>query len=207
MRIAAMRAFAAFPAARLRGKRDLALFFKGNVTQTKSLMRTVMGHARRETVAFRQRRAGDTARWRERVRCGSGGVSIEVDDMTFDLKARIHPLLSGLNRIYRLYREEGLAVRKRRSRRKAVGTRAPILVEARPNARWSLDFVHDQLAYGRRFRILNIVDDVTRECLAAIPDTSISDALPANSAPSSTGVANLGCRQNLNVRGAATIWP
>src|SRR6516162_9697606 len=45
---------------------------------------------------------------------------------------------SGINRIYRLYREEGLAVRKRRARRKAVGTRAPILVEARPNARWSL---------------------------------------------------------------------
>lgn len=45
---------------------------------------------------------------------------------------------SGLNRIYRLYREEGLAVRKRRGRRKAVGTRAPILVEAKPNARWSL---------------------------------------------------------------------
>ena len=81
---------------------------------------------------------------------------------------------SGVNRIYRLYREEGLAVRKRRSRRKAIGTRAPILVEAKPNARWSLDFVHDQLACGRRFRILNIVDDVTRECLAAIPDTSIS---------------------------------
>ncbi len=47
------------------------------------------------------------------------------------------------------------------------------LVEARPNARWSLDFVHDQFASGRRFRVLNIVDDVTRECLAAIPDTSI----------------------------------
>jgi putative transposase len=71
--------------------------------------------------------------------------------------------------VYRLYREEGLAVRKRRTRRKAVGTRTPILVEVRPNARWSLDFVHDQLACGRRFRILNIVDDVTRECLAAIP--------------------------------------
>src|SRR5207253_5063392 len=87
---------------------------------------------------------------------------------------RDHGEPSGLNRIYRLYREEGLAVRKRRSRRKAVGSRAPILVEAKPNARWSLDFVHDQLACGRRFRILNIVDDVTRECLAAIPDTSIS---------------------------------
>ena len=81
---------------------------------------------------------------------------------------------SGKNRIYRLYREEGLTVRKRRGRRRAVGTRAPILIEPRPNARWSLDFVHDQFACGRRFRILNIVDDVTRECLAAIPDTSIS---------------------------------
>lgn len=81
---------------------------------------------------------------------------------------------SGINRIYRLYREEGLTVRKRRTRRRAVGARAPILVEAKPNARWSLDFVHDQFACGRRFRILNIVDDVTRECLAAIPDTSIS---------------------------------
>jgi putative transposase len=81
---------------------------------------------------------------------------------------------SGINRIYRLYREEGLAVRKRRARRRAVGMRAPILLEAKVNARWSLDFVHDQMANGRRFRVLNIVDDVTRECLAAIPDTSIS---------------------------------
>ena len=81
---------------------------------------------------------------------------------------------SGINRIYRLYREEGLTVRKRRARRRAIGVRAPILVEAKVNARWSLDFVHDQMVGGRRFRILNVVDDVTRECLAAIPDTSIS---------------------------------
>ena len=47
-------------------------------------------------------------------------------------------------------------------------------MEARPNARWSLDFVHDQMANGRRFRILNITDDVTHECLGSIPDTSIS---------------------------------
>ena len=70
---------------------------------------------------------------------------------------------SGVNRIYRLYREEGLSVRKRRSRKRAVGTRAPIPIEAKANARWSLDFVHDQLASGRRFRVLNIVDDGTRE--------------------------------------------
>src|ERR1700709_2187773 len=87
---------------------------------------------------------------------------------------RQHGEPSGLKRIYRLYREEGLTVRKRRARRRAVGTRAPILIEAKVNARWSLDFVHDQFSHGRRFRILNVVDDVTRECLAAIPDTSIS---------------------------------
>jgi transposase InsO family protein len=68
----------------------------------------------------------------------------------------------------------GWPPRKRRARRKAVGVRVPILLEARPNARWSLDFVYDQFAYGRRFRVPNIVDDVTKECLGAIPDTSIS---------------------------------
>ena len=74
----------------------------------------------------------------------------------------------------RLYREEGLTVRRRKGRKRAVGARAPAPVIALPNQRWSLDFVHDQLASGRRFRILNVVDDVTRECLAAVPDTSIS---------------------------------
>jgi transposase InsO family protein len=81
---------------------------------------------------------------------------------------------SGINRIYRLYREEGLGVRKRKGRKRAIGVRAPILVEARPNACWSLDFVHDQMANGRRFRVLNIMDDITHEYLGAIPDTSIS---------------------------------
>lgn len=60
-------------------------------------------------------------------------------------------------------------MRERKARCCAVGTRAPILVEAKANARWSLDLVHD-----RRLCILNVADDVTRECLAAIPDTSIS---------------------------------
>lgn len=74
----------------------------------------------------------------------------------------------------RLYREEGLTVRRRKGRKRAVGARAPAPVPALPNQRWSLDFVHDQMATGRRFRVLNVVDDVTRECLAAVPDTSIS---------------------------------
>ncbi len=66
-------------------------------------------------------------------------------------------------------RQEGLTVRKRKARRKAVGTRAPILIEARANARWSLDFVHDQFACGRRFRVLNVVDDVTRNVCQQSP--------------------------------------
>ena len=78
------------------------------------------------------------------------------------------------NKVYRLYRAESLAVRKRKGRRRTVGTRAPLAVAVQPNARWSLDFVHDQLACGRRFRILNVVDDATRECLLAVADTSIS---------------------------------
>lgn len=45
---------------------------------------------------------------------------------------------------------------------------------AAPNARWSVDFVHDQFAQGCRFRILNVTDDVTKECLAAVVDSSIS---------------------------------
>jgi putative transposase len=81
---------------------------------------------------------------------------------------------SGVNRIYQLYRDEGLGVRKRRGRKRAIGVRALLLVEAMPNARWSLDFVHDQMANGRRLRVLNITDDVTHECLAAVYDTSIS---------------------------------
>jgi putative transposase len=93
---------------------------------------------------------------------------------------RLHVLLRGEGHVVnrkktqRLYREEGLSVRRRRSRQRAMGTRAPLLVAATANARWSLDFVHDQFGSGRRFRILNILDDVTKECLGAIADTSIS---------------------------------
>lgn len=74
----------------------------------------------------------------------------------------------------RLYREEGLTVRRRKSRRRIAVARTPIPLTTGPNSRWSLDFGHDQLVNGRRFRVLNVIDDVTKECLAAIPDTSIS---------------------------------
>ena len=93
---------------------------------------------------------------------------------------RLHILLRryglAINRkkTQRLYGEERLTVRRREGRRRAGGARAPTPVAALPNQRWSLDFVHDQLASGRRLRVLNVADDVMRERLAAVPDTSIS---------------------------------
>ena len=77
-------------------------------------------------------------------------------------------------KLFRLYREEKLSVRRRGGRKRAIGTRAPMLVPLRPNERWSLDFVSDQFTDGRRFRARAIVDDRTRENLALVADTSLS---------------------------------
>jgi putative transposase len=77
-------------------------------------------------------------------------------------------------KLYRIYREERLVVRKRGGRKRALGSRAPIALPGGRNERWSLDFVSDALADGRRFRVLAIVDDFTRECLALVADTSLS---------------------------------
>ena len=77
-------------------------------------------------------------------------------------------------KLYRLYEEERLTVRKRGGRKRAFGTRAPMAMPQDPNQRWSLDFVSDTLASGRRFRILTLVDDFTRECLALVVDNSLS---------------------------------
>src|SRR5258708_39759279 len=64
-------------------------------------------------------------------------------------------------------------VRRRGGRKRALGMRVPIPLPAAANERWSLDFVHDQMVDGRRFRIFAEVADCTRECLALVPDTSI----------------------------------
>jgi transposase InsO family protein len=65
-------------------------------------------------------------------------------------------------------------VRKRGGRKRALGTRAPMAVPQDRNLRWSLDFVADTLVSGRRFRILTLVDDFTRECLTLVVDTSLT---------------------------------
>jgi putative transposase len=126
----------------------------------------------RKMIRYRSRRPPDTA-LRARMQ------ELAAQRRRFGYR-RLHVLLrqEGLvlnhKRTQRLYREEGLSVRRRRGRKRATGARAPLLLPALPNARWSIDFIHDQLACGRRLRILNVIDDVTKECLAAVADTSIS---------------------------------
>jgi putative transposase len=76
-------------------------------------------------------------------------------------------------KLRRLYREERLQVRRRGGRKRALGTRAPMALPQGPNQRWSLDFLSDAMTDGRRFRVLAIVDDFTRECLVLVADTSL----------------------------------
>ncbi len=77
-------------------------------------------------------------------------------------------------KLLRIYTEEGLKVRRRRGRKRALGTRAAMTIPQGPNQRWSLDFLSDAFTDGRRFRIFAVVDDFTRECLTLVPDTSLS---------------------------------
>ena len=93
------------------------------------------------------------------------GVLLERKGMTMNHK-----------KLYRLYREEGLSVKRRRGRKRARGTRTPMPVPVRPNARWSMDFLSDTFGASRRFRILAVNDDCCRENLCLIADTSISGA-------------------------------
>jgi putative transposase len=103
----------------------------------------------------------------ERRRFGYRRVHIMLDRMGIVMNQK---------KLRRLYREEKLQVRRRGGRKRALGTRRPMLVPDRANARWSLDFVSDAFTDGRRFRVLAVIDDYTRECLTLIADTSLSGA-------------------------------
>lgn len=95
---------------------------------------------------------------------------------------RLHALLrreqdwQSVNRklVYRLYRQEGLAVRRRKRRKLRSERPAPMPPATQPNERWAMDFVHDYLGEGRRLRTLNVVDTFTRECFAIEADTSLT---------------------------------
>jgi putative transposase len=128
----------------------------------------------RMTMRYKTTRADDAA-LRQRMK------AIAHERRRFGYR-RLHVLLKregymiNHKKLFRLYREEKLAVRRRGGRKRAIGTRAPMMAPMAPNDRWSLDFVSDQLTDGRRFRILTVVDDCTRECLALVADTSLSGA-------------------------------
>jgi len=97
----------------------------------------------------------------------------------FDYR-RIHVMLQcqdivmNLKKLRRLYREEKLQVRRRGGRKRALGTRRPMVLPSTTNERWSLDFVSDAFTDGRRFRVLAVIDDYSRKCLALVADTSLS---------------------------------
>lgn len=126
----------------------------------------------RSSVRYRSVKPDD-APIRERLR------SLSAERRRFGYR-RLHIMLAredihmNQKKLRRLYREERLQVRRRGGRKRALGTRSPMLLPAGPNQRWSLDFVSDALNDGRRFRILCIVDDFTRECIGLIADTSLS---------------------------------
>ena len=128
--------------------------------------------ADRTSVRYRSRRPDDGAT-RARLR------ELAAARRRFGYR-RLHILLrregAHMNhkKLRRLYREERLQVRRRGGRKRALGTRAPMSIPQGPDQRWSLDFVSDTLTDGRRFRILAVVDDFTRECLCLVADTSLS---------------------------------
>lgn len=95
---------------------------------------------------------------------------------------RLHDLLRpefpdvNHKKIYRLYREANLAVRRRRKVRRPPSERQPLSAASAPNAVWSMDFVSDALASGRRLKCLTVADDFTHESVDITVDHGISGA-------------------------------
>lgn len=127
------------------------------------------------SVARYQRQAVEPAGLRERL------CALAAERRRFGYR-RLHLLLRreqfhvNRKRVYRLYREEGLSVRRRKRKRMCGVQRVPLAAPTRSNQRWSMDFMADSLMNGRKVRLLNVVDDFTRECLATEVDTSLPGA-------------------------------
>jgi len=122
--------------------------------------------------------------YRYRPRCNANAavtarlVELAADKRRYGYR-RLHVLLRregvaiNRKRTYRLYRDAGLTVRRRKRKRIGPIERRPLAKPTAPNVSWSMDFVADGLANGRRLRCLTIVDDYTRESLAIEVDTSL----------------------------------
>src|SRR5262249_52765101 len=128
--------------------------------------------ADRSSVRYRRRRPNDVA---IRVRLREiAAVRRRFGYRRLHILLRREGLVLNHKKLRRLYTEERLQCPRRAGRKRALGTGPPLALPQGPNQRWSMDFLHDQLSDGRRFRILAIVDDFTRECLALVADTSLS---------------------------------
>ena len=109
---------------------------------------------------------------RERLRqlaaeCPRAGYRMMLDRVRWDGTLVNH------KRVYRLYRQEGLQLPRRRRKYLRSVRRQPLTAAVRLNARWSMDFMSDAFADGRRFRVLNVIDVFSRECLAIEVGTSL----------------------------------
>jgi len=126
----------------------------------------------RSTVRYRSKRADDSDLReeiklvaKERRRFGYRRIQVMLERKG---------IFMNYKKLRRIYTEEKLQVRRRGGRKRALGTRKPMVLPDGPNQRWSLDFVNDAFTDGRRFRILTVIDDFTRENLALLADTSLS---------------------------------
>lgn len=152
-------------------KREAVVHLKGAHEMSERRACKIIG-CDRMMVRYRSRRPDDL-RLRERL------VALAKERRRFGYRRlliflRRDGFIVNHKRLFRIYREERLMVRKRGGRKRALGSRTPMPSAALPNDRWSLDFVSDQFVSGRRFRILGIYDDCTRECLATVADVSLS---------------------------------
>jgi putative transposase len=122
--------------------------------------------------AYRSRRA-DSTKLRERI-CEIAAEKRRYGYRRIQVLLRREGWRVNRKRTYRIYRDAGLAVRRRKRKRIAWSERRPLPKPLRANISWSMDFISDGLIGGRRMRCLAIVDDFSRECLAAEVDTSIT---------------------------------
>ena len=156
--------------------------------------RLVVGFIRRQFGVTQRRACSVLGFWRSTQRHQRNSPG-EEEDRTLTIRLRelaeqrprfgyrrLHVLLKregqriNHKRVYRLYRAEGLAVRRKARKKLAARERVQKPAVSAANQRWSMDFMSDQLASGQRFRMLNVVDDFTRECLVMHVGTSITGA-------------------------------
>ena len=154
------------PAARREAVAHLRIAFEVSERRACSTLR-----ADRTSIRYRSTRPDDTA---VRVRLRElAAIRRRFGYRRLHILLQREGIIMNHKKLRRLYREERLQVRRRGGRKRALGTRAPMTLPQGPNQRWSLDFLSDAFANGRRFRILAMVDDFTRECLVLVPNTSL----------------------------------